>query len=382
LAQYQAGSIIKKLDMAGFENIRVYPCGNTLTVSYENNLYRNKATALSNILNKLAGCGYDTLKVVTLVNDLPVIITRLRTSVWQQYKDGQITANETARQFNVSYNTDPAWKTLFSTIPTNPHFNKVELIIYPQVSVMNARFNCIYELQLNIAPTLEVSLWRGMKFTGQVIFPVVNDYLYGEEGDQIRSGFVTLAQEFRIQDSFFGRAIIGKFNANRYGADLTLTRYFFGGACYLSTNAGYTGTYEYYGNSWYRDDLSTLTWFLKGGYFYKSYNLQLDVTTGRYLNGDYGIRGDCTRYWGENAVGFYTIVAGGKFNGGFHFVIPLRPKQYKKNRYFQLRVSNYFDWEYNAKSEIYYGQYYETRPNENRVEHFYNPNLFIKNILK
>ncbi|MCK9423099.1 MAG: YjbH domain-containing protein [Bacteroidales bacterium] len=382
LAQYQVCEIKQRLDTAGFENIRAYPYGNTLTVSYENNRYRNKATAMNKVLDILAGCGYDTLKVITLVNDQPVIVTLLRSHDWQLYKTGQITAPETARQFNVSYNTDASWKTLRDTMPVNPHINKIDLVFYPQIFLMNVLFDRNYEVQLNIAPALEVSLWRGMKFTGQVIFPVVNDHMYGEEGDQVRAGFVTLAQEFRLPGTIQGRAVIGKFNAGRYGADMSLTRYFFRGQCYLSANAGYTGTYMYYGNRWYSNDLNTFTWFVKSGYYFKPYNVQLEVTAGRYINGDYGIRGDCTRYWSETTIGFYVMVAGGNFNGGFHFAIPLCPKQYKKNRYFQLRTPYYFDWEYNAGTEFYYGQYYETRPNENRIEYFYNPDLLTKTILK
>ncbi|NWJ53245.1 MAG: YjbH domain-containing protein, partial [Bacteroidetes bacterium] len=363
-AQRQAGEITKRLNRAGFENIRVFPYGNTVTVSYENSRYRNKATALSEILDSLSGYGYDTLKVITLVKDLPVVITKLSASVWKQYKASQITGIEMARQITISYNTDAVWNTLSNRMSTHPHINKIDIVVYPQVSIMNVQFNRNYEVQLNIAPALEVSLWRGMKFTGQVIFPVVNDYRFGEVGTLIRAGFVTLAQEFRLPGTIQGRAVVGKFNADRYGADMTLTKFLFGGVSYLSANAGYTGMYRYVSSNWYRDDLSTLTWFLKSGYFYKPYDMQLDITAGRYLMGDYGLRGDVTRYWGETSIGFYAMVAGSKFNGGFHFTIPLLPKRNRKNRSFEVRTPYYFDWEYNAGTEFNKGQIYKTRPNE------------------
>jgi len=382
-AQYQVNEIAKRLEQYGFENIRILPVNNkTLIITYENNLFRNKSTALSTILDSLQYCGYDTLKVITLVNDLPVVITRLNSHSWQQYRAGEITLSEVIQHINVSYNTDKAWKLLRNSIPLKQHINKIDLVVYPQLSLMNARFDQIYELQFNIAPALEVSLWRGMKFTGQIIFPICSDYQYREESYLVRPGFVTLAQEFRLPRTILGRAVIGKFNESRYGADLIMTHFFLAGQCYLSMNAGYTGLYQHYENGWYSDDLNTLTFFLKGGYFHKPYNLQFDATAGRYLNGDYGLRGDCTRYWNETAIGFYAMVAGGHFNGGFHFAVPLYPKRYKKNRYFQIRTPYYFDWEYAAVIDNYYGQTYETRPNENRVEHFYNPNSLIKNLQK
>lgn len=369
--------------MAGFENIRAIAKGNTLNLSYENNLYRNKARGLSEVLDRLSNCGFDTLKVVTLINDLPGIITQLRSEVWKQYKSQEISAYETAQRFNSSYKTDATWKTLRGETPQNPHINKFDLVLYPQFFCMNVRLDRIYEVQLNIAPTLEVSLWRGMNFTGQVILPIVNDVMYGEEGNQVRAGFVTLAQEFRIPGTILVRTVIGKFNEDRYGADLTMTCHFFHDRYYIMANVGYTGEYRYYSKrNWFRDDMNTLTWFLKNGYYNKHYNLMLDFTAGQYLNGDYCIRSDCTRYWGETAVGFFAMVGGGKFNGGFHFAIPIGTKKQKKNRSFQVRAPNYFDWEYNAGTEFYYGQYYETRPNENRAEHLNNANLLIINLLK
>jgi hypothetical protein len=381
-AQFMPGEVTKKLVEAGFENISVLPGGKTVTISYENNRYRDKTAALSEILDSLVRCGYDTLKVITLVNDMPVIVTQIESSVWRQFKANKISRIETAGRINVSYNTDQAWKTLSHTLTVNPQFNKIDLVFYPQVAIMNVLYTKNYEVQFNIAPALEVSLWRGMKFTGQVIFPVVSDNRFGDVGALIRAGFVTVAQEFRLPGSILGRAVVGKFDNDRYGADMTMTKFLFGGVSYLSANAGYTGTYHYVTGNWYREDLSTLTWFLKSGYFYKPFDMQLDVSAGRYLMGDYGLRGDCTRYWGETSVGFYAMVSGGKFNGGFHFTIPLFPKRYKKNRSFQLHTPYYFDWEYKAGTEYVKGQYYRTRPNDNNVEHFYNPELFTKTLIK
>lgn len=382
LAQDQAGDIIQRLEAAGFENIRVHTQGRTLILSYENNLYRNKVNALSEVLDKLVSSTYDTLKIVTLVNDLPIIVTQISTDIWKQHKSEGIISSETVRQLKLTYKTDETWKTLLNEMPVNSHVNKVNLVFYPQFFLMNIRLDQIYEIQLNIAPALEVSLWRGMKFTGQVILPIISDFWYGMEGERVRAGFFTLAQEFRIPGNIFGRAVVGKFNAGRYGADLSLTHYLFGGNCYLKANAGYTGEYLYYDKNWLRNEIKTLTWSLKGGYFYKPQNVQLDGSIGRYINGDYGVRGDCTRYWGETAVGFFAMVADGKLNGGFHFTIPIGSKRLKKDRNFLLRASRYFNWEYNAGTEFYYGQSYKTQPNENRVEHFYNPNLLINNLLK
>ena len=381
-AQDSVEKIINRSVSAGYENVRVLSQGKTLNISYENNIYRNKSLGLSNILENLSHTGYDTLNVVTLYNDLPIIVTKINSEDFRRVKAGPGAFKKISPSFQVSYRTDNTWKILESNKPVNSHINKFDLVFYPQIYVMNVLLTQIYEVQLNIAPALEVSLWRGMKFTGQVIFPLATHWVFGEDGNVVRPGIISLAQEFRLPGTIIGRAVIGKFNQQRYGADFSLTHYLLKGRAYLKINGGYTGEYQYMKGEWFRNNLKTVTGFLKAGYYYTPFNMQLDASGGRYLNGDYGLRGDCTRYFGETAVGFFAMLGSGKLNGGFHFTIPIGSRKFKKNRTFQMRAPSYFAWEYNAGTDFYYGQIYKTRPDENRVEQFYNPNLLIKNLLK
>ena len=381
-AQESIENLISRNVFDGYENIRILPKGKTLIFSCENNVFRNKVEGLKTVLNNLSHCGYDTLQIVTLISDLPMIQTIFKSQASLQIIKGQTDSIAGNTHLQISYKTDNTWEILQRIKPVNSHLNKFDLIFYPQVSVMNVLLSRIYEVQINIAPALEVSLWRGMNFTGQVILPLANHYVFGQEGDLIRAGIITVAQEFRLPGTILGRAVLGKFNSDRYGSDFSLTRYFIKGKAYLKVNGGFTGIYEYHNREWFRNDLKTLTCFLKGGFYYSPVNVQLDGSAGRYLNGDYGLRGDITRYWGETAIGFFAMLGSGKLNGGFHFTIPIGTRQFKKNRIFQMRAPSYFAWEYNAGTDFHYGQIYKTRPDENRVEQFYNPNLIIKNLLK
>jgi len=381
-AQRAVGEITDSLVACGFENIRTHTLGNTLWISYENAVFRDKAIALTRVLDILTDVGYDTVDVVTLVNDLPIVHTRTTTTFLKENDKKSFSGRQKAWQIRLSYKTDTIWKILRDEKPVNSHTNKVDMVFYPQIAVKNVLINQIYEIQFNLAPALEVSLWRGMRFTGQLIVPIYNDPLYGDESNRIRAGFLVLAQEFRLPGIPLGRLAVGKFDASRYGADLTLNKYFFDSQCELRANIGYTGEYHYTDGNWYREDLNTLTGFVQFSYFFRPYELRFDLSAGRYINDDYGIRFDCTRYWNETTVGFYATSIEGHFNGGFHFALPLCPEKFKKNRRFQLRFPSYFDWEYDAGTETFYGQYYETRPNENRVEQFYNPNYMIKQVWK
>lgn len=65
-------------------------------------------------------------------------------------------------------------------------------------------------------------------------------------------------------------------------------------------------------------------------------------------------------------------------NGSFHLAIPIISFKPKKCHALRLRSPKYFEWEYNTGTEFNNDRYYEIRPNENRIEHFYNLNYLNK----
>lgn len=356
-------SLAGNLAAAGFENVRLAKTGNHLSVSIEDPLYRWNVEGIRRALDSIArhaGPG-DQIILYLLEYDIPRLVIK-----------------RSANTLDVAYAENKLPENISAVSPLNPSVNKIDLVCYPQFALQNTLTSRIYEIQLNLAPAIELSLWKGMQFTGQVIFPLKNDLNY--EGDFIRPGFVTLAQELHVPRLWFGRFVIGNFNANRYGADLTFIRPLKNPRWETAFNAGLTGSSYFYRQQWRTSAIDRLTWFVRAGHYYPRFNLQFDLSYGRYINRDYGFRADCTRHFGATSVGFYAMRTGGDFNGGFHFAAPLPPR--KRNRKHALRIvpPPYFDWEYNAGTEFYYGRYYETRPDQNRSERFFNP-LFIKNAL-
>ena len=79
--------------------------------------------------------------------------------------------------------------------------------MYPELLFRNYILSKVYEIVVNVSPAIEVSLWKGMKLTGQVIFPIYNDY--GQRYKQIRPGFVTLSQTVRLPQRTFLTASVG-----------------------------------------------------------------------------------------------------------------------------------------------------------------------------
>ena len=107
-----------------------------------------------------------------------------------------ILKSKMADEFHISYTIDKNYNLFSADQARNSNINKIDFVVYPQLALQNTSLNQIYETQFNLAPAMEMDLWSGMQFTGQVIFPIINDL--GPQGDQIRPGFVNLAQNFRI----------------------------------------------------------------------------------------------------------------------------------------------------------------------------------------
>lgn len=379
----------EKLINTGFENIRVSNEDSIYHISFENNIYRWEVRALSTALDTIAEYAPKDARInlVQLRYDIPQISTSIDAVSWLKFRHDTTVNSGIDSALTISYKTKSSWNLIKKDKPLKRNIARFDLVFYPQFYLANLTYEKVYEIQFNIAPALEVSFWKGMLLTAQVIFPIYNDCkVYGEGGSKIRPGFLVLTQDFRLPGPVFGKVSVGNFNYDRYGVDLKLNYPFKNPRWYIGMNAGFTGYSVFTNEGWELGDLNTATFSANAGYFLPRFNLRFELSAGRYIRGDFGGRFDLSRMFGETTVGLYgmysTLELGesGQPNAGFHVAIPFPPGKRFKRRRFRVNLPNYFDWEYNGATELYYGRYYEIRPDENRTEHYLNP-LYIKNEL-
>lgn len=380
----------------GFENIRSFSLDNRIFIALENNLYRWEVDAIVIALDTIVAYNNPETQIslYMLKNDIPQLQIKVPAKLWLQYRSGKIIKSGLLDALLVDCSIDEDWKYLKSRIGLNSNVNKIDLVIYPQLAIQNRLLTQLYEIQFNIAPAVEVSLWKGMLFTGQIIFPLKNDFevldikenvdyksrnfLYAShEGDYIRPGFVTISQDIRLPHQWFGNLTIGNFNAHRYGMNGHVNHFFKGNQWSIAGNAGLTGSSHFLQGQWVTDPINTFTWRVTAGYFYPRFNLQFGLSYGSYLNNDKGFRADCSRHFGSTTIGFYAMRTEGDSNGGFKFTIPFPTAKRNRKHILRVRTPKYFDSDYNAGYAVFYGKDYETRPNENQTEHFNNA-VFIK----
>ena len=380
----------------GFENIRMLEHNDSLILAVENNVYRWNIKAIEALLDSAAVYAPNKqLKLYFLQNDIPALQLEVALAHWQYFRETASGSPGLQESLVIERSIDDTWKNLKGRSPLRSQMNKIDFVLYPQLRITNRLLTQLYEVQFNIAPAMEVVLWKGMQFTGQVIFPIINDVEiedtkenveYGarnflittDEGHYIRPGFITLSQDFRLQNRWSGNVTLGKFNTYRYGLSSSIVHYFKKNKWSITGQLGLTGSSHFIDGTWNAGKMDKLNAAVTVAYFYPQYNLETRLTMATYLNHDKGVRMDCIRRFSETAIGFYAMYSGEKMNGGFKFTIPFPGTKRRRKHNLRCRLPYYFDSDYNAGYAVYYGKEFETRPNENLTENFTNP-LFIKN---
>lgn len=371
--------VAEKLQQLGMENIRTASVNGNTIVAFENNVYRGTYRGIGKaIIAALEGVNGGELQMVVLDNNIPQLCITLPEKLITQYKDKQITLAEVYRQMGISYDTEEAMQMLKKAHKTiNSSAGKVDVVVYPEVKLENSSFDRLYTYYVNLAPAVEMALWEGAELTAQVIFPIATN-LKGQY-EKIRPGVIALSQEFYFGKGFLGRVAAGNFTNNRMGVQAEIKYRTANGRLELGAMAGNTVQSILTNNDgWYVSRKQRINAAISASVYEPHFNLMFDLQAARYLYGDYGVKGDCTRHFGEYAIGVYGMYTDGEINGGFHFAIPLPGKKWSRNRGIRIRPADYFAMEYSMTSWGRYvdekmGQTYKTRPDENRSSHFFQP---------
>ena len=381
MGQIGGEATTEELVNLGFENVRWTENDNERIYTIENNVYKANGVGIAKAIEIIQKAGLPTdkkCKVIVTNLDVP----ELSLTYQPTGKDSVVVAGKEGWQ--TSYDIE-GWDEVKKEKLKNSSRFKVDILIYPQLSFKNLIITQIYQVLFTLNPAVEVSLWPGMKFTGQVILPVYNDG-YGYMNDKIKPGFITLSQNFRLPYNIKGKATIGYFNADRYGADLMLfyplkwdKRISIEGRMGLTAIGYWEGLHLHY------DTDFSATWSLGGNFYWPQYNTQFSLKGEQYLMGEKGIKFEMVRHFRYASVGFYAQK--GQYansNGGFRFQILLPPYKYKrfKNKYIpRVNTSSQIGIVYNAGNEqIYYRQYRSAADENIMNNNKFNP-YFIKSEL-
>lgn len=365
----------------GFENVRWTETENERIYTIENNVYKVQGIGISKAIQTIQEHGLPTnkkCKVIVTHLEVPELVLTYNPIE----KDS--TSLSDVNNWQTSYDVESSWNKIKKEKTRNSSRFKVDIVIYPQLSFKNLIITQIYQVLFTLNPTIEVSLWSGMKLTGQIIVPIYNDG-YSIYQKTVHPGYLTLSQRFRLPFNIKGKATIGYFNADRYGADLMLFYPFKDERFSAEGRIGSVAVGYWDGFNLHYDTDFNLTWTLGVNFYWPRYNTQFSLKGEQYLMGEKGIKFEMVRHFRYASVGFYAMKGQhANSNGGFRFQVLLPPYKYKrfKNKYLpRVNTSYHMGIVYNAGNEQYYYRQYRSEANENIMNNnSFNP-YFIKSEL-
>ena len=374
-------STVDALVELGFENVGWTENEDERVYVLQNSAYRLQGVGIGKAIELIQRVGLPEQKscrIIVLDNNIPQI------SLLYQPQGTDTVFHAERKDWNVSYELGDTWKEARKVKLKNRSLFKIDVLVYPQLAFKNLILTQIYQVLFDLSPAVEVSLWKGMKLTAQVKFPVYNDG-YGMFEDKIHPGHLTISQRFRLPYNVFGKVTVGYFSADQYGLDVEMFHPFsFDSRFELMARVGYTGTGYWDGFRLHYDSDMNFSWSLGSSFYWSEFNTQFAIKAERYLRKEIGVKFEMNRHFRYCSIGFYAMKAQhAKTNGGFRFQVALPPYgRYKRKGYIpRVNTSANMGIMYNAGNERKYYKQYKAEVSDNIMEkNSFNP-YYIKSEL-
>ena len=355
-SEIQEARVISALADKGFEGLRFSQDSTRVVYALENNVYRLQPAGISEALRTIRDEGGidSSRECILVVTELGIPRVAMSLAPCTDPGESGIDGWEAA---NKGY--DDAWKLVRQSPVSQSTFGDVDINVYPQLYLKNYIINQIYQVLFEMSPAVEVSLWKGAKFTAQVIFPVYND---GYEGEymNIRPGYITLQQAFRLPFDGWGDVRLGVFDCQTYGAQCNVSFPLDETHWTVNGSFGYVGIggFVNFSRFVYNGDYVPV-WSVGPDYYWSRFNVQCQLRVARYLEREVAVRGDLLRHFKYCSVGLYLEKAFSNAipaNGGFRVYVSLPPYRYRRYKKFpRVDTGLSTGLSYNGNNErIYY----------------------------
>lgn len=383
-----------KLQKLGFENIQVSQDNNTTYVALEDNIYRGNFRGYGAALEALCDNTDSSTDIVLILLDNQMPKIELKAS----HKDGKWTVNG-------NYPSSESYRHLKHKNKVNSSLGKVDFVFTPIVEVDSFLHDTGYKFCIDIAPAMEMTLWKGAKLTAQVVIPIYNNMgkaLYTKDQqnlktqyDYVRPGTITLSQEL-VSNKHFDITLTGGlfhiyqsiYSNNQYGFDFQADYHLLNNLD-LGLQAGYTGDWYLKESKWTFDPLKNYSVLGKIKFYEPYTNLQIVATGGRYVFGDYGARMDIVQRLAEYSIGIYGAINKDNENGfGFFCSIPIGPKKKMKRYPVRISLAESMHWEHTLQNEegVYttkkHNTIYTTLPGGDYSPKYWQPQYVAKYVQK
>lgn len=351
-AQSDVEAVKAALKERGFSNIRAVSEDSLTVLTIQNDAYKLQASGIAAAIRTLEEQGAlngGVVKMMVLDYDVPQVT---------------LTYDSEVRDWDVSHHVAWSdWKMVRRDRKTGSSFGKVDIVVYPQFSLMNLIITQVYQSIFRLSPAIEMTLWPGSKLSYQIKFPIWNDG-YGAREGKIHPGMITLSQRFRLPLDITGKAAFGVFANNRYGGGVEMQKRF-SFAPWLMLEGGFRmlGLCYFEGFSFHMSKELEPFWNVGLNCYWPRVDTEFKLKAEKFLLGDIGAKAEAIRHFRYCSIGFYVEKGFNTYahtNGGFRFQIALPPYRYKRPGYWpRVTTSGQMGMVYNANNEQRW--YKETR---------------------
>lgn len=358
--------ITQMLKEEGFEDIRVKLKTDTLFAAVEDHAHRGSFRGAAKAIQL-------TSQEIPEIQHFEILLT--------DYKIPQVIVHASKREgiwyVAVDREMKQARQLLRDEATTASSTGKIDITIFPMVTLVNNKLDHLFDYTVRIAPAVAITPWKGGRITIQPIFPILYRLPKGDPKHYIQMGSTNLSQQFFSSKRWQLSAAAGFFHMERPGIQARLTFHALPGLD-LMLEAGQTAEAYVHKGGFHFGALKQTDVMARADYYEPHTRLQIELEGGRFPYGDYGARLDVTRHFGEYAIGVYGIHTGGENNAGFHFAIPVGAKRQRRTHFLRLRLPEYYSLEYSMSSYYKYtlenmGLSYVTQPDQNRAAHYWEP---------
>ncbi len=230
----------------------------------------------------------------------------------------------------------------------------------------------LYDLLINLTPGVKWNMGKGWQASAQALVPVYNDY--GDRYKNVRLNLAVLSKEFDLSKDLCLKVSGGWFSDERYGIDFkgmwAVNRWLA-----LEMQTGLTGFCSM-ADGWEASTPKRWTGLLGADVYLHPYDTEFRIRGGRYIYTDYGGVVEGMRHFKHCTVGVYGQYSSeGSTNVGFKVIVMLPP--YKRTRHkVNFRPASNFRLTYNKEADGYSNRMYNTDPEENEREGWFNPDSF------
>lgn len=364
--EFKIDEVVIRLVNEGFANVRANETDAHQVYTLECDSYKIPAEGLVRV-KQIVEAEYSSEKPVK------IIVT------YMNVPELTLSYEPSSGGWEVTRRLDESWKAVRKMSKMNSSLGKVDINIYPQLSLKNLIINQVYQTLWNINPALEVSLWPGMKLSYQIKIPLYNDG-YGPLESKVHPGMVTLSQRFRDpwNLNINGKLTAGVFSNNRYGLALEMIYYFPNERFSIDTQLAMLANCYFDGFIFKFDNRPYFRWNVAANYYWPLAQTQFTLRAQRFLLGDYGLKYEMIRHFDRCSVGLYAekgTYHKSQLNVGFRFQIALPPYRYKRHSYVpRVNTSAQMGMTYVANNEQYYYKEFRTEASDNIMsKNYFNP---------